>query len=327
VRFDPAGDRPTGVDLRAGFGASTSMAAAGKSGAATVAPLLEAPGLTTVPMRFERPIVRFTMADESAPLRVQVAADGAFEKIVDDQRVAAGAEVRIAELDDAEWHLRARRIDARGIEGRDAERTFVLKARPEPPAYRAPRSDAKQAVGSVEFAWAQNVGAPQAHLQIAEDAQFTRIVADRDHVDMAAVQVELSTAGAYHWRLASIRAGNDQGPYGDPQRFELRALPEPATAARSDDGNALVFRFGGRPGDRQQVQLARDPEFSEIVSQDELSGSEWTLPLPSRSGRYYFRYRGVEPDGFIGPYSEPLTIEVPRDWSPWLLLLPLVILL
>jgi hypothetical protein len=326
VRFEPAGDRPAGVDVRAGFGASTD-ARPGRAGTASIAPLLDPPGLAAVPARFERPVVHFALPDETAALRVQVAADGAFEQVVSDQLVPAGAEVRIAGLDDAQWHLRARRIDGRGIEGRDAERTFVLKARPEPPAYRAPRSGAKQVVGGVEFAWAQNVGAPQAHLQIAEDAEFSRIVEDRDHLDTATVRVDLPAAGAYHWRLASIRAGGDQGPYGDPQRFELRALPEPASAARSGDGNALVFRFGGRPGDRQQVQLARDPDFVEIVGQDDLPGVEWTLPMPSRGGRYYFRYRSVEPDGFVGPYSERLMIEVPRDWSPWLLLLPLVILL
>jgi len=48
--------------------------------------------------------------------------------------------------------------------------------------------------------------------------------------------------------------------------------------------------------------------------------------MPSRGGRYYFRYRSVESDGYVSPYSETLLIDVPRDWSPAGLLLPLVLL-
>ncbi len=322
VRFDlPRG--AAGAELPAGFGAAADAQATPP--AATR--LSAAPDLATLPERFERLIVRFTVPGETAALRVQIASDPAFEKLVSDQRVAAGAEVHIADLDDARWHLRARRIDAQGIEGFDATHSFVLKARPQPPAYRAPRADAKQAVGSVEFAWAQNVDAPPAHLQVAEDAAFTRLVEDRDGVAAPSLRIEMPNPGTYYWRLASIRAGNDPGPYGDAQRFELRPLPTAPSVARSADGSALRFSWGGRAEDRQQVQLARDPAFADVVAQDELAASEWNLPLPSRGGRYYFRYRSVEPDGFVSPYSQTLMIDVPRDWSGLLLLLPALLLL
>ncbi len=321
VRFD-ASRATTGTDVRAGFGASTD--AGGKLSTAT--PLLGAPDLATVPERFERPIVRFALPGANTPLRVQVAADAAFDQMVSDQQVAPGAEVRIAGLDDAQWYLRARRIDAQGIEGFDATRPFVLKARPEPPAYRTPRASAKQAVGSVEFAWAPNVAAPRARLQVAEDAAFTHIVEDRDNLDASSLRTDIAKPGSYHWRLASVRPSGDHGPFGDPQRFDLRPMPEPAAVARSADGNALVFKWSGRAEDRQQVEFARDIEFTQVVARAELSGSEWTLAMPSSGGRYYFRYRSVEPDGFVSPYSEKLQVDVPRDWSGLGLLLPLLLL-
>jgi hypothetical protein len=322
VRFDaPSGKH--GDDLRAGFGASADTSGA----APIVAPLLGAPDLAALPERFERPIVRFTVAGEATPLRVQVAADAAFDKLVSDQQVAAGGEVRIAGLDDAQWYLRARRVDTQGIEGVDATRPFVLKARPEPPAYQAPRSGAKQAVGVVEFAWAPNVDASRARLQVAEDAAFTRIVHDRDSIDAANLRSEMAKPGSYHWRLASVRPNGDHGPFGDPQRFELRPTPEPAQVERPADGSGLVFKWSGRPQDRQQVEFARDIGFTQIVSKAEVSGSEWVLPMPASGGRYYFRYRSVEPDGFVSPYSETLMVDVPRDWSGLGLLLPLLLLL
>ena len=324
VRFDAAAGAAgaAGTDLPTGFGAAidatTNVPASTR--------LLGAPDLAALPDRFERPLVRFELPGETAPLRVQVAADSGFDRIVSDERVAAGTPVRIAGLEDAQWYLRARRVDAQGIEGFDATRAFVLKARPEPPAYRTPRANGKQTVGGVEFAWAQNVEAPKVQLQVAEDAAFTRIVQTRDDLADAALRADLATPGTYFWRLASIRASGDHGPFGDPQRFELRPLPEPPSAGRSADGNSLIFKWGGRAEDRQQVQLARDPAFTQIVSQDELGATEWVLPLPSRGGRYYFRYRSVEPDGFVSPYSTTAMIDLPRDWTGLLLLLPLLLL-
>jgi hypothetical protein len=319
VRFDAAKQSP-GIDLRAGFGALANATGS----APRVARLLDAPDLAAVPELFERPLVRFKSVAPAEVLRVQVAEDSAFDRIVSDQRVPAGTDVRIAGLIDARWHLRARRVDEQGIEGFDATRVFVLAARPEPPAYRSPRADAKQSIGAVEFAWASNVAAPQARLQVARDAAFTNIVLERDKLTDANVRAPFDAAGVYHWRLASLRPNGERGPYGDAQRFELRPLPEPPKGGPAADGKTLVFSWGGRPENRQQVQLARDEAFTEIVAQDELKSPEWALPTPGRGGTYFFRYRSIEPDGFTSPYSSTLSIEVPRDWTPLWLLLPLL---
>ncbi len=319
VRLE-AGPQNAGVDLRAGFGAVSDATGA----APRVAPLLPAPDLGSVPELFERPLVRFKSIAPTEVLRVQVAEDSAFDRIVSDQRVPAGTDVRIAGLDDARWFLRARRVDTQGIEGFDATRVFVLAARPEPPAYRAPRADAKQSVGAVDFAWASNVAAPRARLQVARDASFGTVLLERDNLADAKLSASFDAAGVYHWRLASLKPNGERGPYGDAQRFELRPLPEPPKGGPAADGKSLVFNWSGRPEDRQQVQLSRDENFTEIVAQDELKSAEWVLPTPGRGGKYFFRYRSVEPDGFTSPYSSTLSIEVPRDWTPFMLLLPLL---
>lgn len=321
VRFDVPRSG-VGTDLPAGYGALSDAAAGAAPPAVKLPP---APDLAGVPARFERPLVRFAVPGETAPLHVQVARDEAFDKIVVDERFNAGDEVRIAGLDDAQWYLRARRVDGQGLEGLDAQRPFVLKARPEPPVYRTPRANAKQQVGAVEFGWAQNAGAPQARLQIAEDEAFTKVVQERSGLDTPAASENLAAPGVYYWRLASVRPNGDAGPYGDPQRFELRPQPQPPTAGATADGS-LVFKWGGRPQDRQRVELARDPAFTQIVAQDEIGAAEWVVPKPSSGGRYYFRYRSIEPDGYTTPYSEAAMIDVPRDLSIWLLLLPLVLL-
>lgn len=321
VRFDRA-DRATGTDLTAGFGAQADSAASTKP---VPTKMLDAPDLTPLPRRFERPLVRLTMPETNGPTRVQVAADPAFNATVNDQRAEAGAEVRIDGLADGNWNLRARRIGERGIEGRDTTIAFVLKARPEPPAYSAPRSDAKQAIGAVDFAWAQNVDAPGARIQVAQDAEFSTLVIDQDNVPDGRTRAELAAPGSYYWRLASIRPDGDHGPFGDPQRFELRPMPTPPAGGVSSDGKSLVFKWSGRPGDRQLVELARDPQFNDIIARDQIDTAEWQPAVPASAGRYYFRYRSVESDGYVSPYSETLMIDVPRDASLFLLLLPLLL--
>jgi hypothetical protein len=322
VRFDAASG-PAGADLNPGFGAAI---AAGAS-APTVVELARAPDLGAVPERFERPLLRFTLPAESTVVRVQVAADEGFDRIVSDQLVPAGSEIRIAGLDDATWQLRARRVDSQGVEGFDAQRAFVLKARPEPPASAAPRASAKQTVGNVDFAWAPNVDSKSVRLQVAREASFSQPLVDQAGITADKFSTALADEGDYFWRMASVRGEADQGPFGDPQRFELRPLPEPPKGGMAEDGKSLVLNWGGRPQDRQRVELASDPEFTNIVAQDELASPQWAVPRPSKAGLYYFRYRSVEPDGFVSPYSQALKIEVPRDWRWMWMLTPLLLVL
>ena len=322
VRFDGSGPAK-GADVPKGFGSTADAVAP----ALPPVKLLPAPDLSEIAERFERPIVRISLPNETTPLRVQVAGDAAFERIVIDQLVAAGSEVRITGLEDGAWHLRSRRIDPNTLEGLDATARFTLKARPEPPAYRTPRADFKQPVGTVEFAWAPNIDAPRVRLQVAEDAAFTRVLQDRDGLTEATLRIDISAPGIYFWRLASVRASGDAGPFGDAQRFELRPLPEPPKGGLSADGRNLVFAWSGRAQDRQQVQLASDPLFANIVEEAELSAPTWALPTPARGSRFFFRYRSIETDGFVSPYSSPQRVDVPRDWSELWLLLPLLLLL
>jgi hypothetical protein len=240
--------------------------------------------------------------------------------------VPAGSEIRIAGLDDAIWQLRARRIGAQGIEGFDAQRAFVLKARPEPPASAAPRANAKQTVGAVAFAWASNVEAKSVRLQVARDEAFGQPLLDQAGITTDKFSTTIAEEGVYFWRMASVRGETDLGPFGDAQRFELRPLPEPPQGGMAEDGKSLVLNWSGRAQDRQRVELASDPEFTSIVAQDELATPQWAVPKPSKAGIYYFRYRSVEPDGFVSPYSQALKIEVPRDWRWLWLFTPLLFL-
>jgi hypothetical protein len=290
-----------------------------------VAALLPAPDLSSVPTRFERPIIRFTLADTTTKHRVQVAEDAAFERMVADRTEAAGAEVRVAGLQDGTWHLRARRIDASGIEGFDAQRAVVLKARPEPPGLSLPPPGSKLSAGPVRFAWAPNIGAATYRLQIAGEAGFEAPIVERSGLMGNRVDIEGLAPGRYRWRMGSTRTDGDEGPWGDPQEFEVRPLPEPPKGGLSKDGKTLSISWSGRAGDIQQVELARDRYFSQIVASADLQSPHWEVAKPEIPDVYYFRYRSIEPDGFVSPWSETLQLDLSREWSDFWKLLPVLL--
>ncbi|MFZ2986994.1 FecR domain-containing protein [Ideonella sp.] len=321
VQATPAEAMAAGVSLAAGQGAAISA-----NSPPTVVALQAPPPLTGLSTLFERPLVRFKVQGETLPLRVQVAADAEFQRVVRDERLAPGAEVRVAGLEDGAWFLRLRRIDALGVEGRDANLAFRLKARPEPPAAAAPSPGARLPVGTVRLAWAENTEASHYRLEVARDPAFAEVVHRQDAVRGAEASLSLGEPGNYFWRAASVRAQGDQGPWSDAQGFELKALPEPPKGGVNAEGG-IELNWGGRAEDRQQVQLARDPAFEQLAASAELSSSRWSLERPATPGTYYFRYRSVEPDGYITPWSSTLKLEVPRDWRFLWLLSPLLLAL
>jgi len=329
VRADPAAAPEAGVELGTHFG----TAIASPRATPQAVPLPEAPALVPLPPVVERTLVRLELPGETLALRAQVAVDPAFERIVSDQRVAAGSPVRITGLADGEWFLRVRRVQPDGIEGLDSQQRFTLAARPEPPAPFAPRGGGQVGVGRVTFRWAENVEAEHYHLQVARDAAFTDLVADLPELRGASTEVQLDQPGSYYWRMASVRppqpGQRQRGPWTDPQALKVRAAPPAASAGTSADGKRLELRWSGQPEDRQQVELSTDPQFQGPGTvRAELGEPLWLLDKPSQPGTYYFRYRSIEADGFVTPYSSTLKLEIERDTrSLWLLGVPLLFLL
>lgn len=312
-------------------------------GGVRVEPLLSAPDLSGLAQRIDVPLVRFDWP-HPAPVRVQVSRTADFNAVVFDQTVAANEPLRIAGLEDGTWHLRVRQIAAAGIEGYDARHVFVLKARPEPPASQAPQPHSKHPVGQLTLAWAPNARASATRVQIARDAAFSQIVGQRNDLAGDRVSLALDQPGLYFWRLASVApplnnspdGAPDLGPWGGAQSFELRALPTAPQSRQADDGALLLSWGGGAPaGVRYAVELARDLAFGDVITTQELADPQWRIVGPgwhnepgsvAVSGTVYFRYRSIDPDGYVSPPSEPLRVELPRDpRGPWLLLAPLML--
>jgi hypothetical protein len=293
--------------VAAGFGAVID--AAGR-----VAPpvrLLDAPDTRGLPALQERLLMRFELPPiaGAAAYRGQISSDASFDHVLADLS-SPTPELRFAELPDGDYLLRARGIDAQGLEGRDADHRFRLKARPEAPLPAAPAPGALMFGGRVEFAWAASPQADSYRLQLAASPALAPPLRDLAALRELRAVVEGLAPGAYHWRLASVRADGDQGPWGVVGRFELRPLPpEPKPPEVGD--SSVRFAWEAAPGQTFEFQLARDPAFADRLLEKTLDRPGVELPLPG-SGRFWVRLRARDPDGFLGPYTTPQYFDLPN---------------
>ncbi|QID16417.1 hypothetical protein G3580_01505 [Nitrogeniibacter mangrovi] len=312
------GGRP--VALREGFGL---VARAGKPLPKPVA-LLPAPDLTDLPTLHERPLVSLELAPLAGAIayRGQVATDAGFSRIVAEARSAVPV-LKIDGLADGDYFLRVRGVDSRGLEGRDAQMAFRLKARPEPPFVNAPRPDGKVRAGEVAFAWARAEGAARYRFELSRQADLSEPLVSRADLAEPDLRVALEE-GTYYWRLASTRADGDRGPWGDPVRVTVRPPMAPVPPPAFDD-TSMFFAWGGEPGQRFEYQLADDTDFATVLASGTVAQPEVRMDKPA-PGAYYLRIRAIDPDGFVSAYSAPQKVIVPASFPVWLIGVPLMMI-
>ncbi len=319
------------LPIPAGFGA---LARPGEAKPSLQA-LLPPPDLSGLPTRLERlpPGLAWRPLAGASGYRAQVFASGGesqqmqllAEAVVSQNQALWPA---LAEQPDGRYQLRVRGIDAQGHEGRSAEASFELKARPEPPFLQTPASAAALYGEQVRFSWTRALAAQRYRLQVAADASFAApLLLDQDGLSDTEHSATLAP-GSYHWRLASIArkadGSPDPGPFSDSQAFTLRPLPPSPAVQAPEIGDQIVLRWRAVPGMSYQLQWASDAGFSQGLKAWDSTEAQASLERPA-AGRYYLRVRSVDPHGQAGPWGSVQQLDVPH--SRWLWLLPLGLLL
>ncbi len=338
ARIDPAG-KASGVEVLTGSVAALAMqapvpvnagfgtlAAVGQPIApphlllppadlAAIAPFLEG-----LPIRFSWPPIAGAVA-----YRAQILAEAADEQLLLDSRFDQAA-AQFADLPDGSYRLRVRGIDASGLEGLDAVRPFVLKARPEAPLAGSPIADGTSVGASTRFEWAAVADAKRYRLQIARDPQFRDLVFDNPAITQTSQRVDLPP-GRYFWRLTSITATrdgrDDVGPVGAAQAFVQRDLPPPLALAEPQISRNGVRLHWDQPvlGRSVRIQIAEDPEFRQMAL-DRTTSETAEFLAELGPGVYYVRARLISADGLAGEFGPVRRIDVPLPpIAPWWALL------
>lgn len=151
-----------------------------------------------------------------------------FETIIVDE-LLDNTSVQWDSLTEGDYVLRVRGVDYVGLEGADAIWAFQILTHPEPPDITQPANGHLSDSGRVLFRWESAAQADKYTFQLAQDANFTRMVAMVPQIAKATQGVLLALPpGQYFWRVASINSVGKVGPYSDAYTFSQRSAPNPA---------------------------------------------------------------------------------------------------
>ncbi|MDX1606187.1 MAG: hypothetical protein R3202_08335, partial [Candidatus Competibacterales bacterium] len=178
-----------------------------------------------------------------------------------------------------------------------------------------------------EFRWAEVEQAVAYRFQLGPEPGFNVPAIDRTDLAATTLTPESLEPGDYHWRVASIAADGEQGPYGDVIAFSLRPTPDPEPPEVGEQ--TLGFRLPeGLPGERYRFQLARDRGFDTLLHDRTLDAPRVDIDRPPGGSTYYMRYAIIGTDGEQGPYSGTQSLWVPiEDYRPLIFFFGTAILL
>ena len=159
------------------------------------------------------------------------------------------------------------------------------------------------------FAWNAVDGAHGYRFQVAEHAEFSTLIADRQTSTPSGLWHDLPD-GDYFLRLRAVDDEQLEGRNGD-YAFSVDARPFPPFLVEPRDNITLrdarpTFSWSEPENvSKYRVQLAADPEFATLLHDDTHSGAAHFKPAQALAvGRYHWRTASIDASGEQGPYSD-----------------------
>lgn len=293
------------VEVKGGFG---TYAEAGKPPAPARA-LLPAPDLSALPAKVLRYPLQFTKPPQPGAVawRGRVASDPAFANVLLDSVFTTPTGQWSGELPDGTYYMRARAIDADGLEGLESVHAFSLDVHPLPPVPVAPALGERLYQLQADFAWSAVPDARGYVLQVAPTPEFNNGVVER-RLGPVIQHQETLDEGEWHWRVASLDDAGQVHLFSPHRAFRIQPLPVPPAGGQSRaDGGQTHFTWSPvRGADRYGLEIARDDT---VVASRE--ARETTVSAPLEPGKYQWRVRGQEADGQAGAWGPHNVVILP----------------
>jgi len=278
--------------------------------------LPEAPDLSALPTTFEDaalfilhlPALRPTVAGYA----VRIARDTAMQAVARNG-LFPSERVQFPALDDGDYLLGVRAVDADGLAGAESRLPIRIHARPVPPLYQAPAPGARITGDTGQLICSDVAGTDGVHLQVAPRSDFTRPVIDEVRQGPCRFGIATLSPGDYGWRTASVVRNADgalrRGPFAAPQSFSVVDAPSVGGIDVDDNSESPTLRWQAEPGQTFRAQLARDADFAAPLLDVELDTPSWTLRGMPR-GSYHVRLQARDASGLVGPFSPARRVHI-----------------
>ncbi|MBU1232003.1 MAG: FecR domain-containing protein [Proteobacteria bacterium] len=300
-------------DVTAGFGTTVTKG----EGPGSLVRLLSTPEILSPP-NYSRKLpvdIKWQKVDGAEKYRVQIhSAEGEQTLLVDE--VLSIPRFNSSALEDGDYIIGVRAIDANGLEGKNAERILKLDARPQPPLAISPKDGEIVRTVLPTFEWSTPTGGTGYHFQLSEYPDLSSPVIDSTEVTGTRLNPEQLSPGTYYWHLATF-ADTKKGPFSPIWNFILRPAPKAPDlsemSTEENETNITLHWQAGTTGQQYKIQLAEDPGFQKILQAEQLLQPELAMERPANL--VYFRVKVIDIDGFEGDWSPAQQIKPPP--APW----------
>lgn len=242
---------------------------------------------------------------------VRIARDEALRDVVRNGVFRTGR-AQFAALEDGDYSLGVRALDAEGLAGHETRRAIRVHAQPVPPLYQSPPAGGRLLAESGQLVCSELAGAGGVLFEVSGQPDFSDVRLRESRRDGCRLGVAALPPGNYWWRVASLErdAGDARrGPFAAGQPFTVVPTPRIGELELDDSGEAPTLRWAAQPGERFRAQLARDEAFTDLVADVDLPAPVWTLSGQPR-GQYFVRLQARDASGLSGPFSPARRVRI-----------------
>ncbi|SFG91140.1 FecR domain-containing protein [Neptunomonas qingdaonensis] len=287
---------------------------------APIAPvkLLPAPVLEDIPavVREVGWSLRWKHNLKAKSYRIELSENAAFDQLLW-SRVTENRQSILPDVVDGTYYVRVRGIDPLGIEGLSSVAKLVLDLHPSPPFLMEPANEEVFRSKVPVLRWTKSMEADAYRLQVsgAEDFSGTLLIDKNTGSQVSYSAEEIVDIGTYYWRVASISASQEQGPFSTVLQLKKAPVPQAPELSVSSEEKQITVLLAGESGQQYQVQVSEFARFNPLLLDRIVGPSEFSFD--KSNDVQYFRVRTIESDGFAGPWSATQQI-YPAQNNRWL---------
>lgn len=256
------------------------------------------------------PLLVWEEATEVEEYDIQISTDSEFNNIIFEDLAVSGTSVNSTELTyDANfyWRVRSRKGDVTS----EWSIVFTFHTGYSPVVLISPANESVNIAIQPEYKWDAHPQQNTYEVEVAKKSDFSEnVIFKTIESDFSFVSDSLDSYEFYYWR-ARVLSESNQGNWSVANKFKTKVaqvnLRLPSNKSVNQPISIRFQWYAVKGATRYHLQISKDEIFNDLIfSQDTISSlaHQFNELIPSTA--YYWRVRGVSPEG-VGDWSSVWT--------------------